>query len=58
MWAREHSGIFLIATLVRAGLWLGGLPSFSQHYYTARMLWLGSLVLLPIAAIDLLTVSS
>ena len=48
---RDHIGIFLIVTLVWAGFWLLGLPSYYQQYSTTAMIWFDSLVLVPIAAI-------
>ena len=47
---RGHLAILLIATLVWAGFWLAGLPSYYQQYSKRAMIWFDSLVLLPIAA--------
>jgi hypothetical protein len=51
MTIRDHIGVFLIATLVWAGFWLAGLPSYYQQYSDVQMIWFLSLVLIPIAAI-------
>ena len=51
MSSRGHLGIFLIATLVWAGFWLAGLPSYYQQYSTVFMVFFDTLVLIPIAAI-------
>jgi len=48
---RGHIGIFLIATVVWAGFWIAGLPSYYQQYSRLFMIWFDSLVLIPIAAI-------
>lgn len=51
MTLRSHGGVFLIATAVWTGFWLAGLPSYYQQYSNLLMIWLDSLVLIPIAAI-------
>ena len=51
MTIRGHSGVFLIATVVWAGFWLAGLPSYYQQYSDVQMIWFDSLVLIPIAVI-------
>lgn len=51
MTIRSHIGIFLIATVVWAGFWLAGLPSYYQQYSNVLMIWFDSLVLIPIAVI-------
>ena len=48
---RSHVGVFLIATVVWAGFWLAGLPSYYQQYSNLQMIWFDSLVLIPISAI-------
>jgi hypothetical protein len=49
---RGHIGILLIATVVWAGFWLAGLPSYYQQYSKTFMIWFDSLVLIPITAIS------
>ena len=51
MTIRGHIGFLLIASVVWAGFWIAGLPSYYQQYSTLRMIWFDSLVLIPIAAI-------
>ena len=51
MTVRRHLQILLIATIVWAGFWLAGLPSYYQQYSNLQMIWFDSLVLIPIAAI-------
>lgn len=51
---RFHLGFLLIATIVWAGFWVGGLPSYYQQYSTRQMIWFDSLVLVPIAVIGYL----
>ena len=48
---RGHIGVFLIATVVWAGFWVAGLPSYYQQYSKLEMIWFDSLVLIPIAGI-------
>ena len=48
---RGHIGVFLIATIVWAGFWIAGLPSYYQQYSKLEMIWFDSLVLIPIAGI-------
>ncbi len=48
---RAHIQIFLIATVVWAGFWIAGLPSYYQQYSTLLMIGFDSLLLIPIAAI-------
>ena len=48
---RSHFGILLIATVVWAGFWLAGLPSYYQQYSKLAMIWFVSLVLIPIGAV-------
>jgi hypothetical protein len=49
---RGHIRIFLIATVVWAGFWVAGLPSYYQQYSTVLMVCFDSLVLIPIAVIS------
>ena len=51
MTKREHSLIFLIATLAWAGIWVAGLPSYYQQYSNVQMVWFDSLALVPMAAV-------
>ena len=51
MTIRGHIGISLLATVVWAGFWLAGLPSYYQQYSNLQMFWFDFLVLIPIAAI-------
>ena len=51
MTIRGHVGIFLMATVVWAGFWIVGFPSYFQQYSNLQMIWFDSLVLIPIAAI-------
>ena len=51
MTIRGHSGVLLIATVVWAGFWIAGLPSYYQQYSNLLMIWFDSLVLIPIAGI-------
>ncbi|MGB6995134.1 MAG: hypothetical protein WBG00_18060 [Thermoanaerobaculia bacterium] len=41
----------MIATVVWAGFWIAGLPSYYQQYSKLLMIWFDSLVLIPIAGI-------
>ena len=51
MTIRGHVGTFLMATVVWAGFWIVGFPSYFQQYSNLQMIWFDSLVLIPIAAI-------
>ena len=51
MTKRGHIRIFLIATLVWAGFWVAGLPSYYQQYSNLLMVGFDFLVLIPISAI-------
>jgi hypothetical protein len=51
MSTRGHIRIFLIATVVWAGFWVAGLPSYYQQYSTLTMIWFDLLLLVPIVAI-------
>ena len=51
MTIRGHIGVLLIATVVWAGFWIAGLPSYYQQYSNLLMIWFDSLVLIPIAGI-------
>jgi hypothetical protein len=48
---RGHIQIFLVASAVWAGFWVAGLPSYYQQHSNLLMIWFGSLLLIPIAAI-------
>jgi hypothetical protein len=48
---RSHIRLFLIATLVWAGFWVGGLPAYYQQYSTTAMAVFDILVLVLITAI-------
>ena len=50
MTIRGHIGVLLIATVVWAGFWIAGLPSYYQQYSNLLMIWFVSLVLIPISA--------
>jgi hypothetical protein len=49
--AKGHVRIFFIATVVWAGFWLAGLPSYYQQYSKLLMAWFVLLLLIPIAAV-------
>jgi hypothetical protein len=51
MTIRGHVGIMLVATVVWAGFWIAGLPSYYQQYSNLQMIWFALLVLIPIAVI-------
>jgi hypothetical protein len=48
---RGHIRVFVIATIVWAGFWIAGLPSYYQQYSKLEMICFDSLVLIPIAGI-------
>ncbi len=48
---RGHIRLLLIATLVWAGFWVGGLPSYYQQYSTAFMALFDILLLVPITGV-------
>ena len=48
---RGHIRLLLIASLVWAGFWVGGLPSYYQQYSTAFMALFALAVLVPITGV-------
>jgi len=48
---RGHIRLLLIASLVWAGFWVGGLPSYYQQYSTAFMALFDLVVLVPITCV-------
>ncbi len=48
---RSHIRLLLIATLVWAGFWVCGLPSYYQQYSTAFMVFFDLVILVPITVV-------
>lgn len=54
---RAHLRLFLVFTVAWALFWVAGLPSYYQQYSRTFMIWFDALVLIPLSAVLLFTLS-